>query len=61
MIIRWGGVDLIGLAQNRDKWRALLHVVITFGFHKMVGGYRVAAQLVASPVVLSSSKLVSCK
>jgi hypothetical protein len=28
-------------------------------FHKMLGIYRVAAQLVASRVVLSSTKLVS--
>jgi hypothetical protein len=26
--IGWGGVHWIGLAQNRDKWRALVNVVI---------------------------------
>jgi hypothetical protein len=26
--IGWGGVDWIGLAQGRDKWRALANVVI---------------------------------
>jgi hypothetical protein len=32
--ISWGGVDWIGLAQDRDKW--------TFRFHKMLGNYQVA-------------------
>jgi hypothetical protein len=26
--IRWGGMDWIGLAQDRDKWRAGLNVVM---------------------------------
>jgi hypothetical protein len=26
--MEWGGVDWIGLAQDRDKWRALLNVVM---------------------------------
>jgi hypothetical protein len=26
--ICWGGVDLIGLAQDRDKWRALANAVM---------------------------------
>jgi hypothetical protein len=26
--IVWGSVDRIGLAQDRDKWRALVNVVI---------------------------------
>jgi hypothetical protein len=26
--IEWGGVDWIGLAQDTDKWRALLNVVM---------------------------------
>jgi hypothetical protein len=26
--IGWGGVDWIGLAQGRDKWRALLIAVM---------------------------------
>jgi hypothetical protein len=26
--IGWGGVDWIGLAQDMDKWRALVNVVM---------------------------------
>jgi hypothetical protein len=26
--IGWNGVDWIGLAQDKDKWRALVNVVI---------------------------------
>jgi hypothetical protein len=26
--IRWGDVDWIGLAQDRDKWRAVMNTVL---------------------------------
>jgi hypothetical protein len=42
IIVKWivskydgGGVDLINLAQERDKWRAAMKCSLTFGFHEM--------------------------
>jgi hypothetical protein len=57
--VGWGDVDWIGLARDRNRWRALVNAVVNFGFHKMLGNYRVASQLVVSRVVLSSIELVS--
>jgi hypothetical protein len=57
--IRFGGVVWIGLAHNRDKWRALLNAVMNFVSHRMLGNYPIATQLMASRVVLSSVELVS--
>jgi hypothetical protein len=39
--VGWGDVDWIGLAQDRNRWRALVNSVL-FGFHEMLGNYRVA-------------------
>jgi hypothetical protein len=35
--IRWKGVDWIDLAQDRDRWWAVVIVVLTFVFHRMWG------------------------
>jgi hypothetical protein len=50
-------IGLGELAQDRYRLRALVNAVI-FGFHKMLGNYRVATQLVASRVALSYTELV---
>jgi hypothetical protein len=52
-------VDWIGLAQNRYRWRALVNSVMILRVPTILGIYRVAAQLVASRVLLSSTELVS--
>ena len=44
IILRWifrkwngGGMDWIGLAQDRVRWRAVAKAVMTFGFRKIRG------------------------
>jgi hypothetical protein len=32
--VGWGGIDWIVLAEDRDRWWALVNVISTFGFHK---------------------------
>jgi hypothetical protein len=52
-------VDWIGLAQDRYRWRTLVNSVMNLGVPQNAGNYRMAAQLVASRVALSSTELVS--
>jgi hypothetical protein len=52
-------VDWIGLAQDRYRLRALVNSVMNLQVPQNAGNYRVAAQLVASQAVLSSTELVS--
>jgi hypothetical protein len=41
---RWDGGDVewIGLAQDKKRLRAVVNSVLSFGFLKMLGNYRVA-------------------
>jgi hypothetical protein len=55
--IRWGGVDWIGLAKDRDKQRVLMKVVMNL--REMLGNYQVATQLVVSRVMLYSTEFVN--
>jgi hypothetical protein len=48
-------VDWIGLAQDRNRWRALVNSVLNLGFHEMLGNYRVASRVVFSSIELVSS------
>jgi hypothetical protein len=35
--VRWGGVDRIDMAQDRERWRALLNAVINIRVQQSVG------------------------
>ena len=35
--VECGCMDWMDLAQDRDRWRALLNAVMNLGFHKMRG------------------------
>ena len=30
--VRWGGMDWIALAQDRDRWQAVVKVIMNLGF-----------------------------
>jgi hypothetical protein len=38
----WDDVDWIGLAKDRNRWRALVNSVLSLRVHEMLGNYRVA-------------------
>jgi hypothetical protein len=37
--IGWDGVDWIGMAQDRDKWRALVNTVLSLRVPSNAGGF----------------------
>jgi hypothetical protein len=41
-------VEWTDLAQEREKTRAIVNAVMNLGFHKILGNYRGATQLVTS-------------
>jgi hypothetical protein len=43
--IGWGGVDWIGLAQDRDKWRALVNAIMNLWVPYNAGKLSMATQL----------------
>jgi hypothetical protein len=51
--------DWIGLAQDRDSWRELVKVIMNRRVPYNAESYWVAAQVVASQVVLNSIDLIS--
>jgi hypothetical protein len=48
--VGWGDVDWIGLAKDRNLWRALVNSVLNLGFNEMLGNYRVASRVVLSSI-----------
>jgi hypothetical protein len=42
VVVGWGDVEWIGLAQDMDKWRALVNAVTSLRDPKMLGNYQVA-------------------
>jgi hypothetical protein len=46
--VGWGDVDWIGLAQDRNRWRALVNAIMNLQFQEILGFYRVATQLMTT-------------
>jgi hypothetical protein len=58
--VGWGDVDWIGLAQDRDRWRALVNSVLNLRVPRNAGKLlSVQTTRDLSRVVLSSIELVS--
>jgi hypothetical protein len=52
-------MDWIDLGQDKDQGRALMNMIMNFGFHKVLEHFLVAAQPAASQEGFSYMKLVS--
>jgi hypothetical protein len=58
--VGWGDVDWIGLARDRDRWRALVNLILNLRVSQNAGKpSSVQKQLGISRVVLSCMELVS--
>ena len=56
-----GGMDWIKLAQDREKWQALVNMVMNFGFHKMWGiSWLAENRLPSQEVVTRTSVATLC-
>jgi hypothetical protein len=52
--VGFGDMDWIGLAQDRDRWRAIVNVVMNLGFNKIRGISGIATNRLASQEGLCS-------
>ena len=56
--VGWGGMDWTDLAQDRDRWQALVNAVMNLQVHKMLRIFGLAEDLLASQEGLCSMELV---
>jgi hypothetical protein len=56
--VEWGDVDWIGLAKDRNRWRALVNSVLNLGVHEMLGNYRVSGLSISVQLHLVSLVMV---
>jgi hypothetical protein len=54
------GMDWVHLAQDRDKWQAVVNTVMNLWIHKMWGISWLAWELIASEEGPSSVELILC-